>query len=493
VGTPGPNLDAQRVLRFLRYNEPASFIGLVIVAYSYVEARDARLGVLLVAVLLNWLMVRRAQRLLKRERIASAVVAASTGMWACALAIWITVPPAYGLALLIGSLPIMLAAAYVRGGIIPIILCSVAVAAVGGIYYLKPVLAVEVPPTLLAATIVFFAPALTVSCALAVWHSTRRLLELVDETSAANRALEESERTLEQKVEERTAALGKVQDRIAGELRDAADYVRSVLPAPLKDVRGVDVEWCFQPSDQLGGDAFTYFWLDENRFAIALLDVCGHGVSPALHGMAAIHAVRSWAQTRSVLDDPAAVLRALNESFSMETHDDLFMTVWYGIFDLFQGRLQYASGGHPPAVLMTGDSLDDVRTVELKGSGPIVGVLADSHYTTRTLWLGRHNDLFIYSDGVFEITRPDGSMLAWSDFVSELQRPHNGSSKTHEIRSFCQHVSGREAFDDDFLLLHVSFRPPVGGWMGRARGRSASQAWRERHQSSSHEMSSVRS
>jgi hypothetical protein len=132
-----------------------------------------------------------------------------------------------------------------------------------------------------------------------------------------------------------------------------------------------------------------------------------------------------------------------------------------------------------------------MRTVELKGSGPIVGVMADSHYTTRTLWLGRHNELFIYSVGVFEITRPDGSMLAWTDFVSELQRPQvNGGPKTHEVREFCQHVSGKEGFDDDFLLLHVSFRPPVGGWMGRARGRSASQAWRERHQSSSHEISS---
>ena len=39
--------------------------------------------------------------------------------------------------------------------------------------------------------------------------------------------------------------------------------------------------WRFQPSTQLGGDAFGYHWLDEQRLAIYLLDVCGHGVTEA--------------------------------------------------------------------------------------------------------------------------------------------------------------------------------------------------------------------
>ena len=75
-------------------------------------------------------------------------------------------------------------------------------------------------------------------------------------------------------------ALLKSQKHLAAELAKAADYVRSLLPAPLKGV--VETEWCFQPSDQLGGDAFGYHWIDPQHLAIYLIDVCGHGVGAAL-------------------------------------------------------------------------------------------------------------------------------------------------------------------------------------------------------------------
>jgi serine phosphatase RsbU (regulator of sigma subunit) len=242
-----------------------------------------------------------------------------------------------------------------------------------------------------------------------------------------------------------------------------------VLPSPLTDDGRIRVEWCFAPSARLGGDAFTYFWIDDRHFAIALLDVCGHGVGPALHGMSAIHAVRTSTTDKT---DPAAVLRFLNDAFQMDTHDGLFMTVWYGVYDAFIGQLRYASGGHPPAVLMAGRSAP-LEAHELRKPSPIVGVARDSVYTVETVALDLRNELFVYSDGVFEITRPDGTMLRWAEFVDELRRPPGNGSKVRDVRSFCETVAGKEAFDDDFLLLHISIAPPVGGWPGRSRGWTA--------------------
>jgi serine phosphatase RsbU (regulator of sigma subunit) len=172
------------------------------------------------------------------------------------------------------------------------------------------------------------------------------------------------------------------------------------------------------------------------------------------------------------------VLRFLHDSFQMDTHDGLFMTVWYGVYDAFIGQLRYASGGHPPAVLMTGRSTP-LEAHELRKPSPIVGVVRDSVYTVETVALDLRNELFVYSDGVFELTRPDGTMLRWADFVDELCRPPRDRSKVIDVREFCTTVAGKDAFDDDFLLLHVSISPPVGGWPGRSRGWKAGATVRD--------------
>ena len=100
----------------------------------------------------------------------------------------------------------------------------------------------------------------------------------------------------------------------------------------------VRASWRFLPSTQLGGDAFGYHWLDKRRFAIFVLDVCGHGVGAALLSVSVMNVLRN----RSVPDvdfaDPGAVLTALNQAFPMERQNNMFFTIWYGVVSIGQSR-----------------------------------------------------------------------------------------------------------------------------------------------------------
>jgi sigma-B regulation protein RsbU (phosphoserine phosphatase) len=75
------------------------------------------------------------------------------------------------------------------------------------------------------------------------------------------------------------------QDRLTAELNEASAYLRSLLPAPCSEPLAID--WRFIPSSELGGDSFGYRWIDDDHFALYLLDVCGHGVGAALLSVAA--------------------------------------------------------------------------------------------------------------------------------------------------------------------------------------------------------------
>ena len=87
-------------------------------------------------------------------------------------------------------------------------------------------------------------------------------------------------------------ALVASQKILANDLAQAAKYVRSLLPDPLR--KGpVRSEWRFVPSTSLGGDTFGYHWLDDDHLVMFLLDVSGHGVGPALLSVSAYNAIRS--------------------------------------------------------------------------------------------------------------------------------------------------------------------------------------------------------
>ncbi len=228
VSRPGsdasePGGDAQRLLEFVKYNEPAGPVGCSIILGAWWYSGANWLFWLFLAVALNWVFVSRAKRLLQRNEVELAVLFIALGMWPIALALWVLLPVTHPLASVIGVMPIVLAAAYLqRRFLLLIIVVSVVVALIGGVLVpFQPLFENEKLNVPLWIVVGFFAPALTASCALAIWHSVRRVVELLDETQKANVALEESERVLEIRVEERTAELRESERNLAQARDDA--------------------------------------------------------------------------------------------------------------------------------------------------------------------------------------------------------------------------------------------------------------------------------
>jgi sigma-B regulation protein RsbU (phosphoserine phosphatase) len=259
---------------------------------------------------------------------------------------------------------------------------------------------------------------------------------------------------------ERNDAFNRLEESqivLHAELAEAAAYVKSLLPVPLQGP--VEIDWRFIPSTQLGGDAFGYHWLDEERFAVYLLDVCGHGVGAALHSISIINVLRSRSLPMADFSDPSSVLKALNTAFQMEDHNNMFLTIWYGIFDKGTGKLTYSCGGHPPALLFTGDSLNTAQLIELRTPGIVIGAFPEADYENASCQLGKFNRLFVFSDGVFEIPKQDGTMMNYHEFTQFLMHTaRKEGSELEDILQTMQSIQGRESFADDFCLLQVTWR-----------------------------------
>jgi sigma-B regulation protein RsbU (phosphoserine phosphatase) len=255
--------------------------------------------------------------------------------------------------------------------------------------------------------------------------------------------------------------LKKQKQILESELAEAADYVSSILPEPSISPH-VDIDVRFIPSRKLGGDGFDYYWLDDRHLAIYLLDVAGHGLRAALPSLAVINLLRSRSLNNVNYHRPSDVLRALNRTFQMTDRNDKYFTIWYGVYNIKNRKLIYATGGHPPAILLSPTDEKTSEEKRLRTAGVPVGMFADMDYDDDICQIMVGSSLYIFSDGIYELeqSKIDGNSL--EKFIYLLKTHHNRSDNNLDSLLQMLPVQNKEkqslSFEDDLSIVRVYFK-----------------------------------
>ena len=238
------------------------------------------------------------------------------------------------------------------------------------------------------------------------------------------------------------------QQALAAELGEAADYVRSLLPVPLSG--SIESAWEFVPSTSLGGDSLGHHWIDDDHLAAYVLDVCGHGVGAALLSVSAMNVLGTQTLPGVDFRDPAAVLAALNDAFQMDRQNDMYFTIWYGVFRPSDRSLSWSSAGHPPALLVAGSAAAE----PLRAQGAPIGALPGTRYAGGRTTVPPDAALWIFSDGAYEVTRPAGGMMTLEEFFEIVGRERTSpTADIHRVLDVVRAEQGRHDFDDDVSML----------------------------------------
>ena len=96
-----------------------------------------------------------------------------------------------------------------------------------------------------------------------------------------------------------------------------------------------------------------------------------------------------------------------------------------------------------------------VGPCELRSPGSIVGGFPEAEYPTQHRVLAPGSRLYVFSDGIYELARPDGTTVQLEEFVSELARPTAGS-KLDVLLAWAGAVRAGAKFDDDVSILEIS-------------------------------------
>ena len=273
-----------------------------------------------------------------------------------------------------------------------------------------------------------------------------QIIDITDEVKAREQlALRDGEnRLLARNLQTQT-------DRLRAELRSAEAYVASILPGELGGP--VRVSSRYLPSQELAGDIFDYRWIDDDHLIVYLMDVSGHGVGPALLSVSVHNLVRSGSLPAATLLAPEQVLAELNRLFHMDQHDDHYLTMWYGVYQMSSRTLRYASAGAPPALAVTPGTTGGA--VELSTDGKPLGMFDDSTYTSRSYTVPPGCRMLLFSDGAYEDARVEGKELSLADFTALFTRM--AGSPLDDLSETLRGLTPSSSFDDDCTLVKVEF------------------------------------
>jgi phosphoserine phosphatase RsbU/P len=220
-------------------------------------------------------------------------------------------------------------------------------------------------------------------------------------------------------------------------------------PAP--KARAADVHAISIPARSYTGD-FYLTHRTSDRLWLAVGDVAGKGLPAALI-MAMIqeeleHRLESCAQA---MCDPSNTARRLHEFLRPNLPQSRFATAVIGhLHD--NGTLVVANAGHPPALIRRRDGSIE----EIASSGPVLGLLASSEWTSTTRFLARGESLLLYTDGVIELTCRSGEEFG----VERLKEAFSKAGAARSAREIADGVttsirSHAETNEDDLTLVVV--------------------------------------
>jgi sigma-B regulation protein RsbU (phosphoserine phosphatase) len=236
------------------------------------------------------------------------------------------------------------------------------------------------------------------------------------------------------------------------ELAIARRIQAGLLPDHNAVVPGLTIATRYVPATSVAGDFYDFLVAPHGGLGLLVADVSGHGVPAALSASMVKVAIRTQAERA---DDPAAVLRGLNEILYGNLQGQ-FVTAAYLFLDPASGVLAYAGAGHPPLLVWRAGQ----RRVEaIEENGLFLGAFPGCAYTTLRAEVASGDRFLLYTDGIVEAPSPAGEEFG-SERLKEFLAAHCELSASafcaalmERLDRWCARRTGAEQHDDLTLVV----------------------------------------
>ena len=241
-------------------------------------------------------------------------------------------------------------------------------------------------------------------------------------------------------------------ERISTELGLATRIQSSMLPnvfPPFPEHKEFSIYASMDPAKEVGGDFYDFFFIDETHLGLVIADVSDKGVPAALFMMSSMLIIRNIAKEGY---SPAKLLERANNSIAASNTAEMFVTVWFGIFDTQTGLIQAANAGHEYPMVRSGGQ--DFAILKDR-HGFVLGEMEGMKYREYEIELQHGDTIFVYTDGVPEASNEKEEFFGTGGLLKALNENPDGSPQelvTRVSKRLEEHNGDAPQFDDATML-----------------------------------------
>ncbi|MBM7610555.1 sigma-B regulation protein RsbU (phosphoserine phosphatase) [Lysinibacillus composti] len=200
------------------------------------------------------------------------------------------------------------------------------------------------------------------------------------------------------KVKEHQSLLMK-QEELRIEMDIATKIQNLMLKTNIPKLNQIDIGMVSVPVRKMNGD-YVYFLQDDgHHVSVAVTDVVGKGVPAAL----CMSMVKYGLDTLEYANNnPSYVLEVLNRIIEKSVDDSMFVSLFYGRFDVENNIFTYGSAGHEPAFYY---NAKESKFYDLESKGLLLGILPEVKYRQSEIHLNDGDFIIMLTDGVTEFRK----------------------------------------------------------------------------------------
>ena len=189
------------------------------------------------------------------------------------------------------------------------------------------------------------------------------------------------------------------------DLAVAAEIQQAILPRVFppfpENENQLDIAALMAPAKDVGGDFYDFFRIDEDRIGLIMADVSGKGIPAAIFMAVSRTLIRTIGLQGGLTSE---CIRRSNDLLCAESVDSMFVTVFYAIYNIKTGELNYCNAGHNSPYILKADGT--LLSLPMS-TNCIVGAIEGLDFSEDKTQLSVGDTLIMYTDGVNEAFNPE--------------------------------------------------------------------------------------
>lgn len=202
----------------------------------------------------------------------------------------------------------------------------------------------------------------------------------------------------------------KIHDK---EMEVASSLQQTMLKPQIPQFDSIQIGAISVPAQKVSGDYFNLIDHNDGTMSFAVADVIGKGIPAAL----AMSMIKFGMDSYGHSQLPSDGLKRLNRVVEKNVNQNMFVTMFYGLYEEINNMLYYSSAGHEPGYIYRSQTGE---FEEMSERGIVLGVHKQTRYKQSEIKIELQDMIIVFTDGVTELRNQQNEFIQITDLLSMI-------------------------------------------------------------------------